>query len=253
MSAGELTFLEMNARQEGITVEVAAERYGWHEAFSQLVAELWEAYPGDYAGSMIEPVESAVAWVAFRDRAPQPAVDLLQTFPHPVAVYEHRGFTETELDERVVKVHYAVRDQKDVVGEVASGYDIETGEITVIVEPVTGIDHTTVGRQLNELLSASAGPAVTIESLSNTHVAQFRTGSGISNVTGTGTATRGQRLCRYGQTTGGHCDDVSRWLNECEGRACRLVAMERYTSAGGDSGGPYFSGTTAYGIHYGWK
>lgn len=87
----------------------------------------------------------------------------------------------------------------------------------------------------------------------NTHVGQFRSSSGLTRVTGTGTPTRGQRLCRHGQKTGTHCDDVSRWLNECEGRACRLVAMERYTSEGGDSGGPYFSGGVAYGIHYGWK
>ncbi|HLT10009.1 MAG TPA: S1 family peptidase [Micromonosporaceae bacterium] len=330
----ELAFLRDVAVDDGITVEEAAERYGWHERLSQVVAEIMETYPDDYAGSMIEPVGEAVAWVAFKDRAPSGAVRMLEEFPYPVAVYEHRGFSEAELDARLIEIHYSVYGRDDLVSNVGSGYDIETGRIRVTVEPLPGLDPRAVVDQLKAQVSPSAaGAAVTIEavpalhirtqaniyggdlltvkdgrpctagftvqgvstrgiltaghcgrdggtpvrwgtndnlvfvkrhigqygdlewhySLKNTHLGRFQTDLGLKAVTGTGIAMRGQELCHHGQTTGTKCDVVSRWTNECANSACRLVAMERGTTEGGDSGGPYYSGGTAYGILFGLK
>ena len=47
------------------------------------------------------------------------------------------------------------------------------------------------------------------------------------------------------------CDDVRR-LSVCSGIYCKLVEMDTRTAEAGDSGAPYFSGGTAYGIHRGY-
>lgn len=67
-----------------------------------------------------------------------------------------------------------------------------------------------------------------------------------------------QTICRYGQVTRAACADVQD-LSACAtweqgGRtyeACRLVRTDNDISDNGDSGGPWYWGTTAYGIHWG--
>lgn len=60
----------------------------------------------------------------------------------------------------------------------------------------------------------------------------------------------GAAVCRNGKTTDQHCDTV---LNShiCQSGICGLVRTYDWTSGGGDSGGPYFWGSKAYGIHRG--
>ena len=43
-----------------------------------------------------------------------------------------------------------------------------------------------------------------------------------------------------------------RRINVCDGNVCELVQLGEHLSAAGDSGGPVYSGSTAYGIHRGW-
>lgn len=64
-------------------------------------------------------------------------------------------------------------------------------------------------------------------------------------------AVSGQRLCKYGRTTGATCDDV-RSLSSCRGDYCNLVMMQNRLASGGDSGGPWYWGNTAYGLHSGY-
>lgn len=46
-----------------------------------------------------------------------------------------RGHSVRDLDERVAAVHAAVAGRSDLVGDVVSAYDDETGDITVEVAP----------------------------------------------------------------------------------------------------------------------
>lgn len=86
----------------------------------------------------------------------------------------------------------------------------------------------------------------------------FYGGSGSTNLTdlrdvsGRGNAVEGQSLCRNGKTTYKHCDTVYQ-LNHCAGDVCHLTAMTHDYAEGGDSGGPWYYGNTAYGIHRGSK
>ena len=66
----------------------------------------------------------------------------------------------------------------------------------------------------------------------------------------TGVPVEGQVLLHYGKSTGYKSDWVYRGVVNA-GIAEHLVAMFSHTTQGGDSGGPWFQGNTAYGIHFG--
>lgn len=76
----------------------------------------------------------------------------------------------------------------------------------------------------------------------------------LQNVSGVANPTLGQALCRFGQKTLRQCDTVDN-LSVCVTvnniQACRLVRMSHDWAQGGDSGGPWYSGGTAYGFHKG--
>lgn len=65
-----------------------------------------------------------------------------------------------------------------------------------------------------------------------------------------GAPVEGQTLCRFGHKTGKQCDEVYK-LNQSKGVLEHLTAMHNREADAGDSGGPWFYGTTIYGIHHG--
>lgn len=78
--------------------------------------------------------------------------------------------------------------------------------------------------------------------------------SDVAEVNNRGNAVVNQGLCRYGRKTGRECTsvaDVSVCSTVDGTTVCRLVRMHDDTAEGGDSGGPWYSGNTAYGFHKG--
>ncbi|WP_315092854.1 S1 family peptidase [uncultured Cellulomonas sp.] len=71
-------------------------------------------------------------------------------------------------------------------------------------------------------------------------------------ISSTGSPVVGQTLSFYGRKTGASTDEVYK-LNECSGSYCNMTMMHRHKTDGGDSGGPWRSGSTAYGVHHGYK
>lgn len=63
----------------------------------------------------------------------------------------------------------------------------------------------------------------------------------------------GLRLCSYGRTTARQCDNEVWRLGECSSNFCELAMTHRNRQDHGDSGGPWYSGGTAYGITHGAK
>ena len=126
------------AKQKGISVSQAIDGYGWRDALSAVVGKVQAAFPKEYGGAQIVDDGEARAWVAFAGAAPAAALEMLRASPVPVAVRTGCGFSEAELKQRLEQVHYAVLGRTDMVADAASGYDIETGAITVMVEPVPG-------------------------------------------------------------------------------------------------------------------
>ena len=78
------------------------------------------------------------------------------------------------------------------------------------------------------------------------------------SVTDVGHARVGDPLFRNGRISYRDCQDV-RQVNVCAVWVCRLVSMEHYYAADGDSGSPVYWGNTAYGVHrgktwnFGWR
>ena len=77
-SEAELEDLQFIADQEGISLQTAIERYGWRDNFSLAAAQIEEAVPDAFIGAEI--VDGSSAWIAFDGKAPQEALDILNTF-----------------------------------------------------------------------------------------------------------------------------------------------------------------------------
>lgn len=82
-----------------------------------------------------------------------------------------------------------------------------------------------------------------------------RGGSDYRPVTAVSNAPMGSVVCHWGRTSGYSCDfveDQDRCVTYASGRRwCGLDETQNNISAGGDSGGPWFLGQTARGIHSG--
>lgn len=133
MSADAIEDMRQLANQKGIRLSDAIDEYGWHNSFSLIVRAVQEAFPQHYSGARIEDHGSSRGWIAFASTTPPAAIDILRASPVPVEVREHCGHSEAELKRRLEQVHYAVLGHADVA-DASSGYDIETGKITVLVE-----------------------------------------------------------------------------------------------------------------------
>jgi hypothetical protein len=102
-------------------------------------------------------------------------------------------------------------------------------------------------------------------STSNTFYGSSSSTATIRN--GTGVATVGLHLCHRGKVTGSSCGNVTdttfapTWNGACGTATCRAVFVRvdglNLEGSPGDSGGPWFRGGAAYGIHMGggaaWK
>jgi hypothetical protein len=82
----------------------------------------------------------------------------------------------------------------------------------------------------------------------------IKVGSSTRSITGTrsrANQTVGSQVCKQGKTTGYTCGTIST-TSYCASGACtwvRVAGNGTNLSEGGDSGGPWFSGNTAYGSH----
>ena len=78
--------------------------------------------------------------------------------------------------------------------------------------------------------------------------------SSIRDVSARANPVDSQTICRFGHNTGAQCsrvEDLSTCVTVDGVEACRLVRMENDEAGGGDSGGPWYYGNTAYGFHKG--
>ncbi|MEV0830096.1 S1 family peptidase [Nonomuraea rubra] len=123
--------LELIAQEKGLTFAEAQARYGWEETFAEVVNRLQDTYPEEYAG---ESINDGIPWIAFKGPVPQGAVDLTKDIPVPVTLIPDKGYSEAELKKTLEDHHYRVFRHAGIV-DVSSGYDIETGAITIEAFP----------------------------------------------------------------------------------------------------------------------
>jgi streptogrisin C len=201
--------LARSAEQENITLVEAIARYAWHEDFSAVVSSVRDTLPEHFTGARIEDDGVARAWVAFAGTAPIAAMEMLSASPVPVAIREQCGYTEAELKDRLEEVHYSIFEQQEVVADVSSAYDVETGVITVLVEP-TGTAASLRGAQLRDDLAASLPTGLSTFPVDLQVVDDARTGEDLTIIGGRAlsSCTTGFNVVGSsyrGTTTAGHC------------------------------------------------
>ena len=137
----EMDDLRFVARQEGISVQEAIERYGWRDNFSLASSQIREAVPHAFAGAEI--VDDNSAWVAFVADAPQEALDILNTFRNAhggvsVQIRANAGISEEERGKAIETVHYAIYRSPEVRDAVTT-FDSATGQIKSVVVLASGV------------------------------------------------------------------------------------------------------------------
>ncbi|MEV4113424.1 hypothetical protein [Nonomuraea sp. NPDC049695] len=326
------------AADEGLTSEEATARYGWQEDFVTFANHLQDTYPDEYAGAAV--TDDGAAWVAFKGTPPTEAFARAAGVPVPVRVIADKGFSEAELNKTLTDTYYGIRARKDLVADTGGDYDVETGVVTIEVQPQAGLT-AAARQQLKGDLQPASVPGSPIQ-VDVTVVDQVEQGTeayirgggyldlpedricttaftvklrdggyGVSTAEhcgrgrtlrylnhgssayttikwkggnenifgdfawytrGSYTAARtyfwdynktryvdqvkrpvkGIKIAHFGRTTGTKHSKVYK-VNICSGDACGLTAMTKSGTKGGDSGGPWYWGGTAYGIHRGAK
>jgi len=318
------------ARQNGLSIEEATRHLHWQEPFTEMVSELRQKYPDEFAGARIEDFGEG-AWIAFSAEVPPEAASMANAFAASfgasVNAHADRGFDEAGLDATLTASHQSVWARQDLVRDVSSGYDIVTGEVQISVES-RGATNKDERERERRALSADLPPEVVLEVVERGHRGgldniygavplstctvgfstsadgasggnrgiatadhcddtqvydgrlplefqyahtsgtwgdvQWHKGSeyeyddfyadvgDLRDVSERGFAVEGKDLCKNGKSTRKTCDKVYQ-LNHCRNDYCHLTAMHNRYASGGDSGGPWFWGNTAYGIHSGYK
>jgi len=212
----ELEDLATIADQQGISLDLAVERYGWQQSFAMLAASLREAHPSEFAGARIEADGSP--WIAFRASAPAEArrmiaeasAAIFKVGTSTIKIVEGRGFAEAELDARLTAAHFAALQQRDLVANASSGYDIGTGAITVEIEPVEPTATQAERDALVESVVArrpEAFQGVTVrvvDSILGQDTSSIYGGSALTTCT---SAFAAYRAGVRGMLTAGHCPD----------------------------------------------
>lgn len=152
-------------------------------------------------------------------------------------------------------------------GELLSGtYECTAGFGTITSSQVRGIS--TAGHCVNTLTDDGSNLTYHGEhegtygdfqwhTGTRTHTDDFYGGSSTSyeanrlDVAAVGEPEVGDYLCRNGITSNRDCQTV-RKVDVCKDNLCNLVQMGARLSGIGDSGGPVYWGSTAYGLHQGW-
>ena len=134
-SEAELDDLQFIANREGISLQEAIDRFGWHDNFSLAVSKVRDAAPAAFAGAEIAGADRA--WIAFRGLPPGAALNIIDIFrsSHSDVTVEVRtglGFTESELQNAIPALHYAVLESPGV-RDASTSFDFPKGRITTTV------------------------------------------------------------------------------------------------------------------------
>jgi hypothetical protein len=130
LTPAELEDIRFIAGEEAWTLEEALYRVAWQQGFSILAQELRETYPEDFASAEILG-DAGPRHVSIAFRGPVP--EEVRTDPRlshlDVEFREAVGFSEAELAEQVVDVHYTLFELGFT--QIVSGPEVDTGEVRV--------------------------------------------------------------------------------------------------------------------------
>lgn len=226
-SSAEMDDLKLIAADEGLAISAAEALYGWQDKVALAATEIEARFVESYAGTEIVSVDPAVVEIRFKGEVPPGAGDVFSNVPNGVNVRLQGGESRSqrEVSEFVAAVHASA---------LRSGLTS-----TLTTEYVRSTD--------GALLTASRTAQESLEFGAMGADAATDPAARIS-------AALDVDLCRYGHSSGAQCAEVEN-NNICSttssGTACNLTRMKNDEASGGDSGGPWYYGNTAYGFHKG--
>lgn len=147
------------AKENGINLNEAIQRWGWQTSFAEIVTKLEVTHSSAYSGSAITG-RGKGAQIAFKGAIPPEAFQLARTMPVPVTLVGGKGFSEKELNDATVKHFYRVTDDAEV-DTAEGGYDIDTGRIDISAVPRRRLNpgqRAALLRRLRPLRSSAGSP-----------------------------------------------------------------------------------------------
>ena len=150
-AGAEMQDLQTIARQLDIPLEVATERYGWHDDFSRMVSSIRASHSGDFTSARI--VGDAEAVIMFMGQVPTGAKAEADDFTAArpgitVGFREGIGLNEQEIENAVAGAHYAVYGSPSTI-DVSTSFDIESRRIDIYVQ-IAGTPPKTVLDELRQ-------------------------------------------------------------------------------------------------------
>ncbi len=251
ISDAELRDLQAVAKQFGITLEAAIDRYAWNDNFALAVAEIRKSFPEDFAGAEI--VDANNAWIAFKNGTPEASAEMVDSFvdAYPrilVDVRSDMGFSEIELRSAIEVAHYTVIERSEVRDAVTS-HDYATGVITTSVMLQDSVPVSMLNNLLAEV-ELNLASAVGVNILNDMIVSVVQSASPVLSGNHSRTEHLGGEdiICTTGFgvwgpgavpgiLTAGHCDLSGYWDD-----GCFLSLEDSYVSTYGDFA--WFSGSS---------
>lgn len=255
--------LAVLADEHDLHPDEARRRFGWQDDAALAVTRLKEAWPENFTYALVDSSADPHLTIAFKGAPPDHLDESFEGLPVPVHIIADVGYSEIEFHDEVADSHYGAIAHYGTQ-HIASGGDPVNGEIEVVVD----------SRQINRLNLDDVKPSAALKganvSVRHEPVAVghhdtilwhraygeaidngfYTTSSTTRAVTAAADPLVNQTLYRYGRTTGQENDTVF-GTGRCRGNYCGLVVMDHDEASSGDSGGPWFSGNTAYGVHSG--
>ena len=155
------------ADTEGISVQAAVDQYGWHNPFSQAVADIRVVAADDFSGAAITGSEQA--WIAFaNDTVPEAATNALAEFRNDypnitIDFYTATSFTNREINAALIAAYFKVYNSTEVQDATAS-FNSATRQIEIVANVGTDSPDPAAMEELvrkaKEGVSESGGPAL---------------------------------------------------------------------------------------------
>ncbi|MGW7485229.1 S1 family peptidase [Nonomuraea muscovyensis] len=255
----ELEDLRQLATEEGITLDEAVARYGWQDDFVAVANRLRDAHPDTYAGAVVAE-DGTSGWIAFKGEAPATAAELTAAVPVPVKVVADRGYSEEELRQTLRTTHFGMLEQPGVANS-AGEYDIETGVVTVEVEPAEPLTDPEAKERflarLQPVRAANAAVKVEVKVADKVEMgteAYIRGGGYLDKTNGATwctTAFTVKQGSARGVATAAHCGESKlRYLNHGTSSYTTISRKRRHSGGHGDVGwfttGGYTAARTFY-------
>jgi hypothetical protein len=228
----------------GVSAQEGARRLQLQEAVDALNARLTAEQGATFAGLSIEHAPQFHVVARFTRKGEETIRPYLSPELAQVVRVEPARFTLQQLERRLEASYHRVRGS----GIPAAG-GVSTAGHCGNSQSLSGYALTFRGEAYSGSYDIQWHNAS-----GHTYPNTIKVGTGTRSITATRSRTSqtvGSQVCKQGKTTGYTCGTIAT-ISYCASGACTWVQVAGNgvnLSEGGDSGGPWFSGNTAYGSH----